>query len=219
MLASPHTAAPPSRLVIDDPIRMFHWLFAASFLGAYLSAESEHWRVLHITLGYTMLGLLGFRVIYGLIGPGQVRLGLLWRKVSHWSAWWQALPRQAWTAAHWTQGQNLLMGSLVVLLMLWVIPTALTGYAHFNEWDGGLELFEELHEFFGNAYLVLVGLHLGAVLVLSVLRRKNQAQAILTGRIRGAGPDLVKHRHRWLAWLLLAAAVGFAIWQAQWVPR
>lgn len=41
---------------------MFHWLFALSFVGAYLSAESEHWRLLHVTLGYSFAGLLVFRV-------------------------------------------------------------------------------------------------------------------------------------------------------------
>jgi hypothetical protein len=34
-----------SRLEIDAPTRMFHWLFALSFIGAYVTAESEHWRL------------------------------------------------------------------------------------------------------------------------------------------------------------------------------
>ena len=58
----------PSRLVTDAPTRMFHWLFALSFVGAYLTADGERWRLLHVTLGYTMAGLLGFRVLYGLLG-------------------------------------------------------------------------------------------------------------------------------------------------------
>ncbi|MFP5400059.1 MAG: cytochrome b/b6 domain-containing protein, partial [Gammaproteobacteria bacterium] len=54
-------AAPaPSRRVVDAPTRMFHWLFALSFAGAWLSAESEHWRALHVTLGYTLAGLLAW---------------------------------------------------------------------------------------------------------------------------------------------------------------
>ncbi|MDP2988857.1 cytochrome b/b6 domain-containing protein, partial [Hydrogenophaga sp.] len=61
----------PTRLVIDAPTRMFHWLFALSFVGAYITADGERWRLLHVTLGYTLAGLLAFRVLYGLFGPRQ----------------------------------------------------------------------------------------------------------------------------------------------------
>jgi cytochrome b len=49
------------------PVRVFHWLMVASFAGAYLTAESERWRLLHVTLGYTMAGLV--RVPH-FLGPG-----------------------------------------------------------------------------------------------------------------------------------------------------
>lgn len=58
--AQPATAKTPSRRVTDAPTRMFHWLFALCFVGAYATADGEHWRLLHVTLGYTMAGLLGF---------------------------------------------------------------------------------------------------------------------------------------------------------------
>ncbi|MBK7026675.1 MAG: hypothetical protein IPH40_07130 [Polaromonas sp.] len=54
--------------MIDAPTRMFHWLFVLSFLGAYLTADGERWRMLHVTLGYTM-AVVGLRVLYGLFGP------------------------------------------------------------------------------------------------------------------------------------------------------
>lgn len=45
------TSAAPVRRITDAPTRMFHWLFALSFLGAYLTADGERWRMLHVTLG------------------------------------------------------------------------------------------------------------------------------------------------------------------------
>ncbi|MDP3829273.1 MAG: cytochrome b/b6 domain-containing protein, partial [Polaromonas sp.] len=75
-------AATPGRRVTDAPTRMFHWLFALSFLGAYVTADGESWRLLHVTLGYTMAGLLVFRVLYSLLGPRQAGLGLMWRKLA-----------------------------------------------------------------------------------------------------------------------------------------
>ena len=71
-------AARPTRLMIDAPVRAFHWLFALSFAGAWLTAESERWRDLHVTLGYAFAGLLLFRLVYGLVGPRQARLALMW---------------------------------------------------------------------------------------------------------------------------------------------
>jgi cytochrome b len=49
------TASGRSILVWDAPVRVFHWLLAASFIGAFVSAESERWRLLHVTLGYTVV--------------------------------------------------------------------------------------------------------------------------------------------------------------------
>ena len=49
---SASTTTTPRRRVIDAPTRMFHWLFALTFIGAYVTAESEHWRqeALHLNL-------------------------------------------------------------------------------------------------------------------------------------------------------------------------
>ena len=60
-------------LIWDAPVRVFHWLMVLSFAGAYLTAESERWRLTHVTLGYTMAGLVAFRVLWGLVGTRHAR--------------------------------------------------------------------------------------------------------------------------------------------------
>jgi len=55
-------------LVWDAPVRVFHWLMVLCFAGAWLTAESESWRLVHVTLGYTMAGLVAFRILWGLWG-------------------------------------------------------------------------------------------------------------------------------------------------------
>lgn len=212
---SPATSA-PRRRVVDAPMRMFHWLFALCFLGAYASADGERWRMLHVTLGYTLVGLLAFRVIYGLVGPRQARLSLLWRKLAGLPAWVSALRPGASGSVNWRQGQNLLMALAVVALLAVVVPVALSGYGTYNDWGG--EWLEELHEFAGEAFLWLVLAHIGSILALSAMRRKNQALPMLTGRIEGAGPDLARRNHGTLALLLLAAVLTFWTWQWQQSP-
>lgn len=211
----------PSRRVTDAPTRLFHWLFALCFVGAYLTADGERLRLLHVTLGYTLAGLLGFRVLYGLFGPRQARLTALWAKVAPAAQWLRALRTAAvGTAAgapvNWRQGQNLAMGLAIVALLLTVAPLTLSGYATYNDWGG--EWLEDLHETLGEAMLWLVLAHLGLLLLLSVLRRKNQALPMLTGRVDGPGPDLARHNHGWLAALLLAAVLGYWAWEWQQAP-
>ncbi|CAN5648708.1 hypothetical protein BH11PSE7_BH11PSE7_37890 [soil metagenome] len=208
----------PRRLVTDAPTRMFHWLFALSFLGAYLTAEGEHFRLVHVTLGYTMAGLLAFRVLYGLFGPKHAGLGALWRKLAGAPAWLRELVQaRSPGQVNWRQAQNMLMALAVVALLVMVVPLTLTGYGSYNDRAG--EWLQDLHELAGNALLFIVLAHIGLVMVLSVVRRKNQALPMLTGRVEGTGPSLVKNNRVWLAALLLVAVLGYVTWEWQQSPN
>ena len=104
----------------------------------------------------------------------------------------------------------------VLGLMALVLPLTLSGHATYNEWGG--EWLEEVHEFVGEWFLWTVLAHLGLLLGLSLLRRKNQALPMLTGRIEGNGPDFAKRNHVWLAGLLLVAVLGYWAWEWQQAP-
>src|SRR5450756_734838 len=60
-------------LVWDAPTRVFHWLQALSFGAAYLTAFSERLRNYHVALGYILLGLIAFRLLWGFIGTRYAR--------------------------------------------------------------------------------------------------------------------------------------------------
>ena len=230
--APDHAGVRPQRRVIDVPTRMFHWLFAMSFVGAYLTAEGERWRALHVTLGYALAGLLAFRVLYGLFGPRHASLGALMRKLASAPAWLRALRRglaqdtasgfvQGVHNLPWRQGQNLAMALAVLAMLVLAVPLTLSGYASYQDWGGSFagDALEELHEFFGNAFLAVVLVHIALIAGLSLLRHKNQALPMISGRVDGAGPDLIKHNHLWLAALLLLAVMAFIGWQWQQAPQ
>jgi len=214
----PRPAAAPGRRVTDAPTRMFHWLFALSFLGAYLTADGERWRALHVTLGYTLAGLLAFRIVYGLLGPRHASLGVMWRRLGGARTWLQSVAQsRSIGAINWRQGQNLLMALATAALLAIVVPVTLSGYATYNDWGG--EWLEELHEFFGNAFLAVLLGHLALIAALSVLRRRNLAAPMLTGRIQGPGPDVAKPNRRWLAAVLLCAVLGYGAWEWRQAPN
>lgn len=218
---APTTVASPTRRVIDAPTRAFHWLFALCFVGAYLSADGERWRLLHVTLGYTLAGLLVFRLLYGWVGPRQVKLDLLLGKLRGTGPWlgqWVAAAKaRSLQPVNGRQGQHLWMAAAVVATLVLVVPVTLTGYASFNDWGG--EWLGEAHEAVGELMLYAVLAHLGALLGLSLWRRTNLATPMLTGRTAGRGPDLVQRNHRWLAVLLLVSACAYWVWEWQQAPQ
>ncbi|MEZ5653342.1 MAG: cytochrome b/b6 domain-containing protein [Burkholderiaceae bacterium] len=207
--------APPTRRVVDAPIRMFHALFALSFLGAWLTSEAESLRLLHVTLGYTIAGLLAFRLVYGLIGPRQARLRLLWQRIVGLRAWLGALRRtRNLRRAPWRQALPLVLGASIVLLLIGMLPLLVTGYASYQEWGDvfGGDLFEELHEVLGSLAFNVMLVHLLAVVAVSLSLRRNLARQMFDGRIPGRGPDPARSNRAWLAATMLTVVLGYWTW-------
>lgn len=205
-------AAPgPTRRVNDLATRTFHWLFAFSFLGAYVTADFERLRGLHVALGYTMLGLLGFRIVWGLVGPKHVRFKLLFGKLSGLRGWLRdAKEATSIQTIPWKQGQNLLMALVVAGLLVLVLPLVGSGYLVNNDLGG--KFVESAHEFFGELYLWIVVGHLGLIALISLLRPRNMASPMLTGRVPGPGPDLVKADQRFWAAMLVLGCIAWWVW-------
>ena len=57
--------------VWDPLVRIFHWSLVLFFAISYLTGDEES--SIHIYSGYIILGLITFRVIWGLIGPKYAR--------------------------------------------------------------------------------------------------------------------------------------------------
>ena len=215
---SSSSPVPASRRTVDAPLRMFHALFALCLFGAYWTSEGERLRALHVTLGYILMGLVAFRVVYGIIGPPQARLGALWRKLSGLGAWLGGLRGGA---SPWRQGQNLLMAWLIAVLLVFAVPLILSGYAIYHDWGHALggEWVVQAHEVLGNSLFIAALGHIAVVLVLSVLRKRNMPWTMVTGRTPGPGPDLVQKPRTWLAVLMLLCTIGFAAWQWTQTPN
>ena len=63
-----NTRSTPVR-VWDLPTRAFHWVLAASLVGSVVTAQvGGNAMVWHFRLGYLALGLLAFRLVWGLVG-------------------------------------------------------------------------------------------------------------------------------------------------------
>ena len=214
MSASPADAAPaiaPARkvLVWDAPVRLFHWLTVASFAGAYLTAESERWRLLHVTLGYTLAGLVVFRVIWGFVGTRNARFSSFVRGPRAVLRYLKAMTTSQ--PEHHT-GHNP-AGALAIMAMLTLaVAVTASGWAVYS--DIGGDVLEGLHEFAANAMLAVVGMHIAGVLFASWQGHENLIASMVTGRKDGRPEDGVRRAWTTVAALMLIAVAAF--WWTQW---
>ena len=62
--------------VWDLPTRLFHWLLAASVIGLIVTGSlGGNWMNWHLRLGYAVLTLLLFRLVWGFVGGHWSRFG------------------------------------------------------------------------------------------------------------------------------------------------
>jgi cytochrome b len=191
-------------LVWDVPTRVFHWLLALSFAGAFLTADSERYRDVHVMLGYTVLGLVAFRLVWGLIGTRYARF---------WSFAYG--PRSVLTYVkslftHSPQhhpGHNPAGSWAIYALLALSLLAGASGYAAYNEIGG--HWMEELHEALANTLLVVVFVHIGGVVVSSLLHRENLVRSMLTGYKSAKPGSGIRSRHRLIGAALIAAVAAF----------
>lgn len=195
--------------VWDAPVRVFHWLLVLSFAGAYLSAESERWRLLHVTLGYTLGGLVAFRLVWGLVGTRYARFANFVRGPQAVLTYLRSL-RKGQPQHH--LGHNPAGAVAIVLLLLASVAVVGSGWAIYN--DVGGEWLSELHDIAANSMLLVVAIHIAGVLVASRLHRENLVRAMVTGQKNGAPADGIRRTRVALAVLLVLAVLGY--WWLQW---
>ena len=201
-----HNASDSSRatvLVWDLPLRVFHWLLAGSFVGAFLTAESERWRDVHAVLGYTVLAMVAFRVLWGVFGTRYARFSALPLAPRRALAYLRSLV-SARPEHH--LGHNPAGSLAIYALLIFAAVTALTGLAALAD---GANWLGELHEGVANAMLAVVILHIAGVGVGSLAHRENLAVGMLTGRKRGASGAGIDHPRRLVAAALIGLVLGF----------
>ena len=196
-------------LVWDFPTRVFHWLLALSFLGAFVTGDSEYYRDLHLMFGYTLLGLILFRLVWGLIGTNYARFSSFLYGPGRVLAYLKALPTR--TREHYL-GHNP-AGSWAIYAILGLgLVAGLSGYATYHELGGEwlAEGLEELHEGAANAMLAVVLVHIVGVFLSSFLHHENLMRSMLTGYKSGEPMAAIQHAH----WLLGASllSVVLAYW-------
>jgi len=177
--------------VWDPLVRIFHWSLAAAFFIAYLTEDD--WLDLHVYAGYTIAGLIAFRLVWGLIGTRHARFSDFVRPPREVLAYLKDM-----VTFHPKRyiGHNPAGGAMVVALLLSLTMTVLTGLSVYGaeEMAGPLsglfagapdfvgDVFEELHEFFANFTLFLVVFHVVGVVLAGLQHGENLVRSMINGK-------------------------------------
>jgi cytochrome b len=194
-------------LVWDWPTRIGHWLMAATFTVAYLTGESEEWRLVHVMAGGTLAGIVAFRIIWGLMGSRHARFISFLRSPIVAIGYLRSL--LSGRPDHYT-GHNPAGGLAIVLVLALGLATAATGWPAYQEIGG--EWLQESHEVVVNMMLAVVLLHLAGVLVGSLSHRENLPRAMITGFKLGKSEEAISGGRLWAVPLLIVFALSSGWW-------
>ena len=192
--------------VWDLPTRAAHWLLAGAFVVAFVSAESERWRLVHVISGAIVAGAIVFRLLWGFVGSRYARF-----------ADFVTAPRTvvAYLKSTMTGNKRHFVGhnpaggwSVLALLAACalIVGSGLLSYFEMGpRWSG------RFHEWVSNGALALSALHVLGVVAGSLLDRENLVRAMITGRKQGdSAAAIASNRPAALLVLMVicAAAVG-----------
>lgn len=204
-IASTPSVSTAKALVWDLPTRFFHWSLAICFAGAWLTSDSERQLLLHLLFGYSLFGLIAFRIVWGFIGSRYARFGNFFQGPG---ATLRYLGSMAKRQPDHHVGHNPAGAAAVWLLLGLGLAVAITGWQMVVGSAG--ESLEEVHDALAIAMLVVVGVHIVGVIVSSVLHRENLPRAMVTGYKSGLRPeDGITHKSGVVALLLAAALAAF----------
>jgi cytochrome b len=177
--------ATPTVKVWDPLLRLFHWSLAACILGAFLVEEGD---TAHQLLGYTALGLVALRLLWGLVGSRHARFSDFVRGP-------RAVRRyqREGRGGRWRRrlGPPPAGAVMVLVLLAGVAAVGTTGWMQTLDAFWGAEWLEELHEALAYGLLAFIGVHVLAAIVESVHYRENLVAAMVHGRKRAPEADAI----------------------------
>jgi len=217
----PEIPRPPKRLVWDLPLRIFHWLLGLSILAAWATAEWGE-EQLHMWNGYLILGLLIFRIFWGVWGTRHSQFIHFFPSPKTLFAYIKLMFSKT---SKETVGHNPAGSLMVIAMILMVGLQAVTGLFTEGEiWAGPYtsaldssiaKKLESIHHSNFNYLLALIGLHILAIFVYLFRKKQNLIVPMITGFKKASvvpETEQIKSSKIWRALFTLAAVAGLVYW-------
>lgn len=169
-----HSSTPRIR-VWDLGVRLFHWSLVAMVALTYFNIDP---RSLHRTLGYVVIGLIAFRLIWGLIGTQHARF-------VNFIPGPRRLLRYLYDMLRGREdrylGHNPAGSVMIILLLSTLTAIATTGYMMGMDAYFGQSWVESTHKLLVNLLLGFVLCHVLGVIYSSRKHGENLVKSMITG--------------------------------------
>jgi cytochrome b len=214
----------------DLPTRLFHWCLVAAMAGLFVTGKTGgDAMVWHGRLGYAVLTLLLFRLVWGLVGGRWSRFASFWPTPGRLARYLRGQGTAQDTAGHNP------LGALSVLAMLLALAAqvgsglfaddeiAFTGPLAGSVSGAVVSAATRYHKDIGQWLLiVLVALHVLAIVVYTVRGQKLVGPMLSGNKALASGqalpPSADGAGQRWLALLVLALAAAAVWWLVSSAP-
>ncbi len=187
--AANHTSTHVTTRVWDLPTRIFHWSLLVCVVGLVITGNvGGNWMVWHFRFGYTVLTLLLFRIVWGMVGGRWSRFASFIYTPSTIMAYVQGRGKPEHSVGHNPLGS----GSVFALLgfLLFQVATGLvsdddiSNQGPLNKFVSGARasLATWYHKEVGNKVLIaLVVLHVAAIVFYTYKKKEKLLGAMLHG--------------------------------------
>jgi cytochrome b len=190
------------RMVWDLPLRLFHWLLVLSIAASWYTAENSDefievgerifsYTQLHFYLGYWALGLISFRIVWGLVGPRHARFaGFITGPGKFFTYLRSFFKRDSPPSV----GHNPMGAWVVVIMLLMIGAQAVTGLFLIDNTEIYPAAFHPLveastasklgsfHHINFDVLVWVICLHVLAILFYRVFKRQRLVGPMVTGR-------------------------------------
>ena len=177
----------------DLPTRLFHWTLVL-LVGTNLfliGPSGGVATVIHLTVGYTVVGLLLFRLAWGFVGSPRSRFADF---IHPWTAVKNYIEGLRRFTPPRSIGHNPLGGWMIIVMLAALAVLVITGmFASGRYAAGALATFVpvditalagDAHQLIANILIALIIVHLAGVAVDWLLTRENIVKAMISGRKR-----------------------------------
>ncbi|MDC3402151.1 cytochrome b/b6 domain-containing protein [Alphaproteobacteria bacterium] len=174
-------------MIWDLSIRIFHWLFAVTIIAAYITGENGA-LIWHERLGVTAVGLLTYRLIWGIWGPKHTRFSNMLPSIQALMNYIVGIFKRM---PPLYIGHNPLGALSVFAFILVTLALSLTGLFTMDDiiYEAPLAYLvpdwsheiTEIHESLHGIVLPLIGLHIAAIAIHQFVFKERLLQRMVFG--------------------------------------
>ncbi|MCF6280620.1 MAG: cytochrome b/b6 domain-containing protein [Candidatus Polarisedimenticolaceae bacterium] len=204
-------------LVWNLPVRLFHWGVVCCFITAWSTLDSRYLDI-HIFSGYSTMGLLLFRILWGWLGGPYARFSDFsftgHEVLSHFKETMKGRPKPF--IGHNPAGSwaiYLLIGLSAAITLSGLITLGgeeqhgpLAGLLSFSQGD----IAHQIHELLAWSTLAVIAIHISGVLLESRLLNENLIRSMITGkkRIPTTAPPAIAHHNTAITLLVVLSGAA-----------